>query len=298
MESINPNESLMFFNVNNEDSNSIFSPNPSYFQDTDTNLIHKDDSLSLSSKNLNLLSFSDDNFPKAFNKVFNPNDHLSFQFSENGEDDDYEKTDPESAGKKLLFSVKIIDNTPKLSGQKRKNPENPYYKIHNNESKDNIQRKIQNHYMDFPIDVINYLIPLYINDSKGLQLLYLDYDAKKIVNKKNVEQIKTSSIKDIILSFPQTKKCTTYAKDHNKKVCEKICEKSEILKKFLDNNFLCLFEIYHKSEKWINLKEFGIEEEIPAFNVRSFKDLLEKPKNKKNKELIAKIKEFAEENYL
>ena len=244
-----------------------------------------------------LMSNSNIDNQKKNVEFFNPDSFINNYLPEDEKDTLKELFLIPPKKKKLLYFT--IDNIPKLSGRKRKSPENLSYKLHSKDSKDNIERKIQNHYMNFVIDFTNYLITLLIFDCKNLELVPLSYNTKKTVNKKTIKQNKTSSIKDIILCFPQSKKFTKYPEDHNKKVYEKICEKSDIIKKFLDNKYLSLFEIYYKSANWVNLRQFGVEKEIPiqGLKIELFKDLLEKPKNQKDEQYIMKIKKFAEDNY-
>lgn len=283
----NSDEYLISFDINDEIINS---PNIYNFIETET---------SFSSRSLK--SNSDDNFKQAYDEIFNPDP--IFSLFESDEEEEPPRTSQEPSEKKKKFNVTKTEKTTKLSGQKRKRTENPYYEIHTNKAKDNIQRKIQNNYICYLIKIINSIIlseNLDFNHEK-LSFKKLSYDATKIVNKKAIAQNSASSIKDILCNYPISPKYKKNTpKDYNKMVYKKICEKSELIKKFLDNNFLSLFETYYKSQNLIDLREFGFEKEIPVqeFNIKLFKDLLGKRQNKKDEKLIMKMKKFAEENYL
>lgn len=241
------------------------------------------------------LPFSKNEIHESTEQIFNCEDYIKMLSEIKGDDDEEEEINPETTKGKKKFTV-----IHKMCGRKRRYLENIYKIVHSRDSIDDIERKLLNDYMNFLIDFNNLLISLFMNGDKYLKLLHFSYDAKKIVNKEAIRKNKESSIKKIILDFPISPKIKKFPKDHNKIVYEKICEKSEFMKEFLDNNFLSLFEIYYKGQNSIDLKKFGFDKEIyvQGKEVKFFKDLLAKKNIKNDKEYIQKMKQFAEENYL
>lgn len=169
-------------------------------------------------------------------------------------------------------------------------------KIHDNNSMDNLLRKVQVHYLNFIISYINDIL-------NGLQIkeefLKIDYKFKKNINKDFLDELKTKKISDIICNDISSK----YKKDKktNLKIYEKI-KKNEILNVILNQNYLEPFDIYYKSKKIINLKNYGLDKEIILSDKsKMFKDLLKdslKDKDNKNiNEHIKNLKFCVAQNY-
>lgn len=175
-------------------------------------------------------------------------------------------------------------------------------KVHDNNSKDNLLRKIQNHYINFIIDFLNeYLKEKNIDKN----LFRLDYSYKKKVNKNFVEELKTKNLRYIIITNISIK-YTRHENDANKKCleeiesCSEINKKNEImdLKKLLDINYLDFFKkVYYKSNRDVDLKEFGINAIIRlGKKVEMFNDLLNQNKSK-GEEHVKNIHKCALKNY-
>ena len=146
-------------------------------------------------------------------------------------------------------------------------------KIHDKYSVDNMLRKIQIHYLNFIIGFLNEILK---NLNYKQRFLKLDYNFKKSVNKDFVEQLKKSTLKDIVIN-KISERYTNYSNNTNKMIYEEIKE-NEILKNILSINYLTLFKtIYYKSNKKIDLSEFGINQVIIlSKKVKTFNDLLKK----------------------
>ena len=199
--------------------------------------------------------------------------------------------------KKNLFKINIEqeqEQEQKLIKKKRgrlPKPENlaaviSSPKIHDKNSMDNLLRKVQVHYLSFIISYINDIL-------NGLeykeQFLKIDYNFKKNINKDFLDDLKTKKISDIICIDISSK----YKKDKktNLKIYEKI-KKNEILNVILNQNYLEPFDIYYKSKKIINLKNYGLDKEIILSDKsKMFKDLLKHSlKDKDNKNINEHIK--------
>ena len=169
-------------------------------------------------------------------------------------------------------------------------------KIHDKFSTDNLLRKIQVHYLTFIVNFINIILKKLNYEQRFFKL---DYELKKNVNKKNFDSLKNKTIGEILCNKISIK----YKKQNvnaNFEIYDQIKD-NEILKKILSENYIKLFKkIYYKSNKIINLREYGINEQIILTKpVKMFKDLLnDNEALDKNKEYQKNIIECAIQNYL
>ena len=169
-------------------------------------------------------------------------------------------------------------------------------KIHDKFSTDNLLRKIQVHYLNFIVAFLNDILDKLKIKQKFLKL---DYEVKKNVNKKYVESLKKQNIGEIICHKISVK-YRHQDENANMKIYE-IIKENEVLNKILSENYLKLFKkIYYKSNNIINLKEYGLDENIVlSKKVKMFKDLLKDNEAlDENKEYIKNIKECAIQNYI
>ena len=170
-----------------------------------------------------------------------------------------------------------------------------YIRIHDKHTSDNVLRKIQVHYISFIVSFINEIL-------KGLgfkqKFLNLTYSFKKNINKEFINSLKTKDIGNILCNKISGK----YKKDENinKNIYDEIIQKNEIIKKIFSEKYSLLFKnIYYKSNKIINLSEYGLNKNIIlSEDVKMFKDLL-KDIEKKNidKEYIKNIKNCATKHF-
>jgi len=169
-------------------------------------------------------------------------------------------------------------------------------KIHDKFSTDNLLRKIQVHYLTFIVNFINIILKKLNYEQRFFKL---DYELKKNANKKYFDSLKTKKIGEILCNKISIK----YKKQNvnaNFEIYDQIKD-NEILKKILSENYIKLFKkIYYKSNKTINLREYGLDEEIILTKpVKMFKDLLKDNEALDiNKEYKKNIVECAVQNYL
>jgi len=156
-------------------------------------------------------------------------------------------------------------------------------RVHDNNSYDNLLRKIQNHFMNFIVSFLNEYLK---GNNIEKNFCRLDYNYKKKVNKKFVNDLKTKNLRDIIINNISIK-YTRHENDANKNSLEEI-ESNEIykkeiteLKKILSINYMDFFrKVYYKSERYVNLKEFGVSKTIILGNkIEMFNDLLNQNKS-------------------
>ena len=245
----------------------------SYLEGRNYITISKDDDLySLDYESIN----SNENYKNIFDPNYYPNEdnpinNDDIYFVDNSEDTKKEKT------KKLL-----------KRGKKRKDNEKNLT-FHDRNRTDNLLRKIQVHYLSF---IVSYLNDILKNLNYKKKFLKLNYKFKSNINKNFVDSLKKKTIGDII-STEISVKYKNKDKNVNKALYEKIKD-NDVLNKIFEDNYLKLFrQVYYKSRKKINLKEYGLNKEIIlSKNVKMVDDLLKNindlDENKKIKESIIK----------
>ena len=256
--------------------------NPSFIEDS------KSEEASLFEENYALSKkdiFPVYKYQNSVNDFLNTKENLSIEdvqnalaqpfFEKNMEEIETKEKTFLSAQKNSLFNIVNYKKRRRFSIGYKKNK-------HLSSDFDNLQRKIQVHFLTFVID--------YSNDALGKEFKYYK-DSFKNINKKNkitvnydyVSKLKTLSIKDI-LKFDISEKYTKHKKSYNKDLLEEIEGKSIWLSKLFEMNYLDLFKIYYNKEKTTNKKNEE-REEIRTTKTKEpkyFYDLLEKYKNLRN----------------
>ena len=181
----------------------------------------------------------------------------------------------------------------KTKEEKVNHQEGSYHDMFQN---DNMSVKIQRHFLNFIIALLNCIFP-HCNYNK--QLFKLDKKYKINIKKKNVESLNYKTIGDIISNKISKKyKLINDKAEANKKICEEIKD-NPILNKILSLNYLVFFKkFYYNSDSYINLKEYGLDENIVfTKDVKNFKHLL-KENEKKGNQYIMSIKRHVLKKYL
>ena len=152
------------------------------------------------------------------------------------------------------------------------NEDNDYIKIHDKNTADNLLRKIQVHYLNFIVQFLNEILA-FLNFRE--RFLKLSYEFKSNIKKEFVKSLKTKTIWEIICTQISNK----YKKDlyYNRNIYEQT-KWNKVLNKIYSQNYLLFFrKIYFKSERKINLKEFGLNKEIiVSHKAQMYKDLVGK----------------------
>jgi hypothetical protein len=154
--------------------------------------------------------------------------------------------------------------------------------------KDNISIKIQRHFLNFIIALLNSIFPIFNYNQK---LYKLDNAYKINLKKNNVESLKDQTIEYIISNKISEKYKTINDKaEANRKICEEI-KNYKVLKKILSENYLVFFKkFYYKSNSSINLKDYDFDIDITLTkDAKNFKHLL-KENEKKGSQYIWSIK--------
>ena len=182
---------------------------------------------------------------------------------------------------------------------KKANPENSNYakKCHRSDDFDNIQRKIQVHYISFLVSLANDIVEQFFGQKGKYHFKDVKYELKRIVNHKHVEYLKSCKYSDIMQMkiSPKNKK---FGEDTNKNIYLEITQLSKELKNFFDKNYLYIFQKYYLGLK-PNEKEINYEGEKLALSAKTkgYYHLLRKNEFSKKFNNIIKDVYFTGNNY-
>lgn len=170
-------------------------------------------------------------------------------------------------------STKIFNVTSIKKGRKRIKELNKEFKHHDKFFSDNIIRKIQCHYLNFIVSFMNELLGILNYKEKFLNL---DYKFKSNVNKKTINNLKNSTIKDILCTKISCKYKMS-EENHNMKIINLI-KNNDVINSILSENYLSFFKnIYYKSCRTINLSIYGLNQIITlSKNIKMYQDLINK----------------------
>ena len=178
-------------------------------------------------------------------------------------------------------------------------------KIHDKFAKDNIKRKILNHYFKFLTTLINTIMRFIFKKEKNkqkLNFLAIRYDFrnnkfnKKILNSLRREK----TIKDIFLNYPNNK--NKNSKKINEDVMNYITNKNNnVINNILGKLCFEFINIYYNNERKINLSKYGFKATIRIQKIKVFQDLLKTniSNNEKKNEIYRKnMEKCIQEHYL
>ena len=162
--------------------------------------------------------------------------------------------------------------------------------IHSSTADDNIARKIQIHFLNFIISLINEIANQTFNNKKKY-LKKFDYNKKENITRSQFNILKNFNICELInyMGISNKYKCN---ENINKKNIEKL-NKYPLFEKLFQSKYLSIFNLYYNDKK--PLKEFLLcgQKIILSNNIKSFYDLIENNKNKSEK-----IINFVEKHYI
>ena len=165
-------------------------------------------------------------------------------------------------------------------------------KKHNRGDFDNLQTKIQVHFINFLINFINDIVHTIFN-SNNISFKDINYEAKKKINHSYIINIFQKPIKDIITE-DITKKYKTLKKqlDYNKKLYEQLTERSKLFKDFLEMKYINFFELYYYNKnKPLDIVTINDKTIVVSNKTKSFHHLLNKEKelNDKMNDLVKNV---------
>ena len=183
--------------------------------------------------------------------------------------------------KKIFFKVKKnVPDTNRKPGRKTKSASEKSKEIsdligvHGNKDFDNLERKIQVHYIRFIINFSNDALKAE-NISKCYKFKQIDTSIKETINYIHVKKLRESSIGDI-LQKDISKKYKRYDKSENRKSFGKVVASSKWLRELFMMNYLELFNYYYNQEEPLKKLVFKNKEINLSPETETFFDLLEK----------------------
>jgi hypothetical protein len=196
--------------------------------------------------------------------------------------------------KKINFKTILYRKRGRKENEKKLNK-----KSHGSSDFDNIQRKIQVHFITFLIQFANDIVKSILGNKKNYHFMDIKYNIKKIVNHGYIESLKKLNYSDI-LQKPISRKNKKFDENSNKKLYEKLIEESEIIRKIFDKKYLYIFQKYY-----FCLKDNEIETDFDGIKIklsnktRPFTHLLRKNENEKDKfKNVVQDVYFSDINYL
>ena len=154
------------------------------------------------------------------------------------------------------------------------------YGVHGSDSFDNIERKIQVHFLTFLINFCNDALKAEYEHSK-FTFKQINYRDKIRISRMHKQHLKGYNIKDI-LNLKISNKYKNYQRNANKDLLNKV-ESSDWLDKLFQMNFIELFNYYYNNEKPLNKIIFENKEIFLSYETKSFYFLLKKYKNLRQK---------------
>ena len=117
-------------------------------------------------------------------------------------------------------------------------------KFHCSDDFDNIQRKIQVHFISFLVNFANDILKAIFGPKTKFNFKHVDYELKKIVSHIYTESLKKSNYSDI-MKLKISPKNKNFSENSNKETFYQVCKNSDILKKIFDKKYLYVFQKYY-----------------------------------------------------
>lgn len=174
-------------------------------------------------------------------------------------------------------------------------------KKHDRHADDNLQTKIQIHFNNFLIDLVNdvmkanfepkYLVNL-ITDNNTDFFRYINHKEKKRIDYKYITNIFDEPIKNII-TLNISNKYSKLEPNYNLKLYQKLAEQSKKFSDFLEMKYISIFKYYYNDIKPLEKINFKGQEIKISGKTKPFCNLLSK-----NKTLSNQLIDLVNKNYL
>ena len=193
----------------------------------------------------------------------------------------------------------VTESTTQLTKKKRgkhSNLNKNNKKTHNRFSIDNLLIKIKNHSLSLVAPFLNDILKkLSIKE----EFYQLSHKFKKNIKNNYFSEEKKKTLGEIICNKISPK--YKHDENENQRIFVKV-KNHEIFKKILNMDYITFFRRYYmESKKCINLKDYGLENEvILSEKCKMFNDLIKKIKNSNNEDnenYIKSIKKCINKNY-
>ena len=161
---------------------------------------------------------------------------------------------------------------------------NKSIKVHSKSAFDNVQTKLQVHFINFLINFSNDAINTEFNNNKKIipgNFKHINYKDKKKIEHDHLQRIILKPIKDIIILDLSRKYSKNFDLKYNKNLYDKLIAKSEWLESFLDMKFIEAFSIYYNNGKSLTNVNYKDKNIIISHKTKSFYYLLYKEENLK-----------------
>ena len=141
---------------------------------------------------------------------------------------------------------------------------------------DNLQRKVQVHFLTFIINLSNDALVSILGTKTNYHFKQIHYELKKQISHEFVKKLKSSNIKELFkMKISPKNKC--HKEYINLEILNEVCNKSKILDKFFNINYLEFFNNFYFNEaKNINKIIFEGKEINFSYRTKPFYDLIEK----------------------
>lgn len=207
------------------------------------------------------------------NDLFSPNSKLI----DDNNDLDIFKINPFELKFDILKSMPLflVEETQKKRGRKSHKISNK--KPHLNTSKDNVISKIQIHFLNFVIKVINDYI-YYFTKNKRLKLIKFVHSEINNVSKLYINNLKNWNLNDLIENLNISTKYKRYKKNNNRIIRDKL-KKLSWFQQLSKVTIPTLFNIYYNNKQPLEKINLIGTEIIPSDKRIDFYNLLQKNKN-------------------
>jgi hypothetical protein len=194
----------------------------------------------------------------------------------------------------------VTESTTQLTKKKRgkhSNLNKNNKKTHNRFSIDNLLIKIKNHSLSLVAPFLNDILKkLSIKE----EFYQLSHKFKKNIKNNYFSEEKKKTLGEIICNKISPK--YKHDENENQRIFGKV-KNHEIFKKILNMDYITFFRRYYmESKKCINLKDYGLENEVNlSEKCKMFNDLIKKIKNSNNEDnenYIKSIKKCINKNYI
>jgi len=201
------------------------------------------------------------------------------------------KTNIKRTNEKKMFITKLLKNK-----RGRKPTKEIKIKVHTSLALDNILSKVQTHLLNFMINLINDAIINILHFNRKNLFKKFDRAKKLKISSKYFNELKNSSIKDLLENMGISKKYKKCERDINQKNLEKLIE-NDWFKNFFEIKFLDLFSYYYNNEQPLEQVFIDGKTIFLSEKTKSFYHLLQKYEESRNDIIrVTKMFYFDEKN--
>ena len=201
------------------------------------------------------------------------------------------KTNIKRTNEKKMFITKLLKNK-----RGRKPSKEIKIKVHTSLALDNILSKVQTHLLNFMINLINDAIINILHFNRKNLFKKFDRAKKLKISSKYFNELKNSSIKDLLENMGISKKYKKCERNINQKNLEKLIE-NDWFKNFFEIKFLDLFSYYYNNEQPLEQVFIDGKTIFLSEKTKSFYHLLQKYEESRNDIIrVTKMFYFDEKN--